>query len=128
MQILEAFHHPYYATGRSAIQHRMYEELTKWFGGLGEDEGRETIEALTKVGPSLVSHSVLGGWIPDFSSSFVIQESVRNGKNKRLGSEGQDLSEAGYGGCGHTSSRPQQQTSGARYNAQQSQNQYGTRD
>ncbi len=48
-QILEAFHHPYYATGQSRIQNTMFEEMERWLGGLGEDEARQTIEALTKV-------------------------------------------------------------------------------
>ncbi|KAJ6541906.1 heterokaryon incompatibility protein Het-C-domain-containing protein [Mycena capillaripes] len=87
--ILEAFHHPYYATGRSAIQRDMFQEVERWLGGLDEDEARQTLEALTK-------------------------ESVRNGKNKRLGSENEDLSEPGYGGCGHghgvqPQRRPQEQ-------------------
>ncbi|KAJ6623117.1 heterokaryon incompatibility protein Het-C-domain-containing protein [Mycena sp. CBHHK59/15] len=74
--ILEAFHHPYYATGRSAIQNAMFQTMEQWLGGLGEDEARETLNALTK-------------------------ESVRDGKNKRLGSENENLDEPGYGGCGH---------------------------
>lgn len=36
------------------------------------------------------------------------QESVRNNKNKRLGSEDQDYQEAGYGGCGHGAPAPKQ--------------------
>ncbi|KAH8120007.1 Het-C-domain-containing protein [Phellopilus nigrolimitatus] len=60
-KILEAFHHPYYATGDSQIQNSMMDQMQRWIGGLGEDERRQTIEALTK-------------------------ESVRNGKNKRIGS------------------------------------------
>ncbi|KAJ6486163.1 Het-C-domain-containing protein [Mycena vitilis] len=85
--ILEAFHHPYYATGRSGIQTAMFQAMERWLGGLGEDEARQTIDALTK-------------------------DSVRNGKNKRLGSENEDFSEAGYGGCGHGAvpqRRPQEQ-------------------
>ncbi|KAJ7150218.1 Het-C-domain-containing protein [Mycena filopes] len=96
-QILEAFHHPYYATGRSGIQNAMFEEMQRWLGGLGEDEARETIEALTK-------------------------ESVRNGKNKRLGSEGEDLTEAGYGGCGH-GAQPQRRPEQG-YGGEQQQQQY----
>ncbi|KAJ7805214.1 Het-C-domain-containing protein, partial [Mycena olivaceomarginata] len=98
--ILEAFHHPYYATGRSSIQNSMFEELERWIGGLEGDVARETIEALTK-------------------------ESVRNGKNKRLGSENEDLSEPGYGGCGHGAQpqrRPTQQGYGGE---QQQEQQYG---
>ncbi|KAK7058606.1 hypothetical protein VNI00_002242 [Paramarasmius palmivorus] len=77
-QVLEAFHHPYYATGNSQIQHQMFEAMQKWFGGLGPDEGGQVIEALTK-------------------------ESVREGKNKRLSEEGQGQIEAGYGGHKHSS-------------------------
>ncbi|KAJ7044922.1 Het-C-domain-containing protein [Mycena alexandri] len=98
-QILEAFHHPYYATGRSGIQNAMFEEMQRWLGGLEEDEARETIEALTK-------------------------ESVRNGKNKRLGSENEDLTEAGYGGCGHGHGAQPQRSSEQSYGGQQQQQQY----
>ncbi|PPQ63835.1 hypothetical protein CVT24_009785 [Panaeolus cyanescens] len=71
-QILEAFHHPYYATGRSQIQNRMFDEMQKWFGGLGS-EGRLVIQSLTK-------------------------ESVRDHKNKRQGYT--EVDEPGYHGCG----------------------------
>ncbi|KAJ7492177.1 Het-C-domain-containing protein [Mycena latifolia] len=105
--ILEAFHHPYYATGRSNIQNAMFQEVEKWLGGLDRDAGRETLNALTK-------------------------ESVRNGKNKRLGSENENLDEPGYGGCGHGAQpqrRPQgqSQTQTQSYggDGQQRQQQYG---
>ncbi|KAJ7144853.1 Het-C-domain-containing protein [Mycena crocata] len=101
--ILEAFHHPYYATGQSSIQHAMFQEMEKWLGGLGDDVARETLQALTK-------------------------ESVRNGKNKRLGSENEDFSEPGYGGCGHgavPARRPQGQSQGGGQGRQQQQQQYG---
>ncbi|EAU92260.1 heterokaryon incompatibility protein HET-C [Coprinopsis cinerea okayama7 len=75
--ILEAFHHPYYNTGNSEVQHKMFEHMQKWIGGLGPDEAAQTIEALTK-------------------------ESVREHKNKRLGSEGHSFDEPGYGGCSHS--------------------------
>ncbi|KAG7099815.1 hypothetical protein E1B28_001626 [Marasmius oreades] len=71
--ILEAFHHPYYANGRSQIQYQMFEEMQKWFGGLGPDVGQETIQALTKEG-------------------------VREGKNKRFEEEGKGRVEPGYKG------------------------------
>ncbi|KAJ3830304.1 Het-C-domain-containing protein [Lentinula raphanica] len=71
-QILEAFHHPYFADDASSIQYKMFEEMQRWIGGLGEDEASQTIEALTK-------------------------ESVRNGKNKRLTDESEGQVEAGYG-------------------------------
>ncbi|KAJ4485648.1 Het-C-domain-containing protein [Lentinula aciculospora] len=71
-QILEAFHHPYFADGRSSIQNEMFEEIKRWIGNLGPDEASETIQALTK-------------------------DSVRNGKNKRLSDESESQAEAGYG-------------------------------
>ncbi|KAJ3509499.1 hypothetical protein NLJ89_g5198 [Agrocybe chaxingu] len=71
--ILEAFHHPYFATGRSEIQNKMFNEMQKWIGGFG-GEVDEIIQALTK-------------------------ESVREHKNKRKGLE--DTPEPGYGGCGY---------------------------
>lgn len=104
-QILEAFHHPYYASGRSNIQNAMFQEMEGWLRGLGEDEARETINALTKV----------RWYLNDYRLLVLIarQESVRNGKNKRLGSENENLDEPGYGGCGHGAQpqrRPQGQT------------------
>ncbi|KIY69371.1 Het-C-domain-containing protein [Cylindrobasidium torrendii FP15055 ss-10] len=72
--ILEAFHHPYYATGNSEIQRQMIDELQKWIGAQGQ-EAEETIQKLTK-------------------------ESVKEHRNKREGGEGEQ--ESGYGnGCGH---------------------------
>ncbi|KAH8835679.1 Het-C-domain-containing protein [Flagelloscypha sp. PMI_526] len=79
-EILEAFHHPYYASGRSAVQNDMFRELQKWFDGLGGEQ-REVLQRLTKA-------------------------SVREGKNKRIGSEDHDEVETGYGG--HSHARPQQ--------------------
>ncbi|KAH7334385.1 heterokaryon incompatibility protein Het-C-domain-containing protein [Rhizoctonia solani] len=75
-QVMEAFHHPHYASGNSQVQNEMYEELTRWFGGLGESEGQQTIQLLTK-------------------------ESVRDGRNKRVGSE-DSTTGGGYGGHGHS--------------------------
>ncbi|KAF9039899.1 heterokaryon incompatibility Het-C [Panaeolus papilionaceus] len=72
-QILEAFHHPYYNTGRSRIQDEMFDEMQRWFGGLGE-EGSLVIESLTK-------------------------ESVHEHRNKRQGYT--EIEEPGYGGCSH---------------------------
>ncbi|TFK17376.1 Het-C-domain-containing protein [Coprinopsis marcescibilis] len=80
-KILEAFHHPYYNTGRSEIQRKMFDHMQRWIGGLGPDEARQTIQALSK-------------------------ESVRNHKNKRLGSEDQSFDEPGYAGCGHGHGKP----------------------
>ncbi|KAF8273017.1 Het-C-domain-containing protein [Lactarius quietus] len=59
-QVLEAFHHPYFNTGRSNIQNEMFRALERWVNDLEDRE--QTIEALTK-------------------------ESVRSGKNKRKGSD-----------------------------------------
>ncbi|KAI5829276.1 Het-C-domain-containing protein [Schizophyllum commune Tattone D] len=81
-RILEAFHHPYYASGNSEIQRKMFDTLERWFGGLGE-EGREIIQLLTK-------------------------ESVREGKNIRPGSEGTG---GGCGGHGHGGGRSSVQQS-----------------
>ncbi|CAL1694230.1 unnamed protein product [Somion occarium] len=73
-QILEAFHHPYHATGQSRIQQQMFEEMEKWIGALGPEEAERTLQALTK-------------------------ESVREGQNKRQGSD-DDLTQSDqvYGG------------------------------
>ena len=70
--VLEAFHHPYYATGRSAVQDAMFKELEKWVGELEDVDG--TMESLSK-------------------------EAVREHKNKRKGLE--EIEEPGYGGCAH---------------------------
>lgn len=56
-QVLEAFHHPYYATGRSEIQHKMFETMEQWFGGLGPDLEGQVLEALSKA--SLLSRKLL---------------------------------------------------------------------
>ncbi|KAJ3750923.1 Het-C-domain-containing protein [Lentinula detonsa] len=81
-QILEAFHHPYFANEQYSIQHKMFEEMERWIGSLGPDEASQTIQALTK-------------------------ESVRNGKNKRLMDETEGQVEAGYGTL-YTSQQPVQ--------------------
>jgi len=70
-QVMEAFHHPYYASGNSQIQNEMAEELSRWFSGLGS-EGQDILGLLTK-------------------------ESVREGKNKRAGQD----DGSGGGGAGH---------------------------
>ncbi|CDO73164.1 hypothetical protein BN946_scf185007.g219 [Trametes cinnabarina] len=59
-QILEAFHHPWYATGRSRIQQEMFQTMQDWVNSLENVE--ETMQALSK-------------------------ESVRAGTNKRQGSD-----------------------------------------
>ncbi|KAI0348153.1 Het-C-domain-containing protein [Trametopsis cervina] len=61
-QILEAFHHPYFNVGRSRIQQEMFQEMENWFRSLDSEEVEQTLQALTK-------------------------ESVRNGQNKRQGSD-----------------------------------------
>ncbi|KAH9858257.1 heterokaryon incompatibility protein Het-C-domain-containing protein [Lenzites betulinus] len=85
-EILEAFHHPYYATGRSRIQQEMFQGLQNWVTGLENVD--EVIRALSK-------------------------DSVRNGKNKRKGSD-DDMSNSDeiYGGRAHQSS------GGGQYGAQ----------
>ncbi|CAE6464046.1 unnamed protein product [Rhizoctonia solani] len=85
-QVMEAFHHPHYASGNSRIQNEMYDELTRWFGGLGESEGQQTIQLLTK-------------------------ESVREGKNKRVGAD-EPSTGGGYGSHGHGQSGGYGQQSG----------------
>ncbi|KDR85638.1 hypothetical protein GALMADRAFT_218734 [Galerina marginata CBS 339.88] len=99
-QILEAFHHPYYATGRSEIQRKMFDHMQRWIGGLGS-ESQQVIQALTK-------------------------ESVRNHKNKREGLD--DTPEAGYGGCGHGYSKPSQTTVTAGYASSNPTKSYGRND
>lgn len=51
--ILEAFHHPNWATGRSEVQRAMFTELEKWFGGLGSEDASRVIDGLTKARPTL---------------------------------------------------------------------------
>ncbi|TFK56504.1 Het-C-domain-containing protein [Heliocybe sulcata] len=74
-KILEAFHHPYYTNNNSQIQHAMFTAMDKWFGSLGSEEGQQTLQALTK-------------------------ESVKEGRNKRIGSDDQTTATTGggYGG------------------------------
>ncbi|EIM92702.1 Het-C-domain-containing protein [Stereum hirsutum FP-91666 SS1] len=59
--ILEAFHHPYFNTGRSQIQSAMYAGMQEWLESKLDDKD-QILESLTK-------------------------ESVRAGKNKREGSD-----------------------------------------
>ncbi|KAI9462276.1 heterokaryon incompatibility protein Het-C-domain-containing protein [Lactarius psammicola] len=73
-QVLEAFHHPYFNTGRSNIQNEMFRALERWVNDLEDRE--QTLEALTK-------------------------ENVRSGKNKREGS-GDDTSGAVGGAYGQS--------------------------
>lgn len=63
----------------------MFEEMERWIGELSPDETSQTIQALSK-------------------------DSVRNGKNKRLTEESEDV-EAGYG----TSSTSQSYTETSSY-------------
>lgn len=106
-QVMEAFHHPYYATGSSRVQNEMAQELSNWFNGLGS-EGSQTLQLLTK-------------------------ESVREGKNKRVGAEdtGRHGQSGGYGGQQSTgyggqqsSGYGRQQQSGG-YGGQQQSGEYG---
>lgn len=68
LQILEAFHHPYYVNERSQIQSQMFDELRRWVDGL--EDAAATMNLLTK-------------------------ESVQEGLNRR---EGDESVEPGYGG------------------------------
>ncbi|KAG6874423.1 hypothetical protein C0995_015159 [Termitomyces sp. Mi166 len=105
-QILEAFHHPYYADGRSEIQHKMFDFMDRWIGGLGHEEAAEIIQRLTK-------------------------DSVRNAHNKRPGSENESHDESGgyashshgYGGASGY-----QQGQGQYGNRTDSSNRYGNND
>ncbi|KAF8337987.1 uncharacterized protein EI90DRAFT_3118447 [Cantharellus anzutake] len=60
--VLEAFHHPYYASGRSRVQKDMEDELRRWVDGLSSDERETILNNLTK-------------------------EAVKEGQNKRAGQE-----------------------------------------
>ena len=53
MQILEAFHHPYFNTGRSRIQEEMFEEMKRWISSMEQEESERIIESLTKVPTSV---------------------------------------------------------------------------
>ncbi|KAF9508911.1 hypothetical protein BS47DRAFT_1349872 [Hydnum rufescens UP504] len=70
-KVLEAFHHPYYATGQSQVQRDMADEFHRWYEGMNAEDRTITLGRLTK-------------------------QSVRDGKNKRVGHEDADTS-----GCGH---------------------------
>ena len=48
-QILEAFHHPYYNTGRSRIQQDMFNEMERWFRDLDQEEAENILQGLTSV-------------------------------------------------------------------------------
>ncbi|KAK7686586.1 hypothetical protein QCA50_010186 [Cerrena zonata] len=97
-QILESFHHPYYANGSSRIQQMMFEGLEKWIGGLGPEEAEKTLQALTK-------------------------ESVREGKNKRLGSDDDMAQSSQVFGCGHSHGAGSQGYGGSSQAGYQSQSQ-----
>ena len=47
-KILESFHHPYYATGRSEVQSKMFDTMQRWIGSQGSDT-QDIINSLTKV-------------------------------------------------------------------------------
>jgi hypothetical protein len=82
-QVLEAFHHPYFNTGRSNIQNEMFRALERWVNGLEDRE--QTLEALTT-------------------------ESVRSGKNKREGSEDENTSGTVGGGYSQSQNSQSQNT------------------
>ncbi|KAI9444928.1 Het-C-domain-containing protein [Lactarius indigo] len=94
-QVLEAFHHPYFNTGRSNIQNEMFEALERWVNDLEDRE--QTLEALTK-------------------------ENVRCGKNKRQGSEDDTSGNVGgaYGQSQQTYGSGAQQFAGSTYASSQS--------
>ncbi|TFY71829.1 hypothetical protein EVG20_g1176 [Dentipellis fragilis] len=77
-RILEAFYHPYYNVGRSQIQNAMFEAMERWLSETGEERD-EILQSLTK-------------------------ESVRNGQNKRKGSDDETAATPGgshtHGGGG----------------------------
>ncbi|KAG6813997.1 hypothetical protein H0H92_004490 [Tricholoma furcatifolium] len=77
-RILEAFHHPYYASSQSEIQHQMFDHMDRWIGGLDHDQAAEIIQRLTK-------------------------DSVRNARNKRPASENETTKSANYSYHSHSS-------------------------
>ncbi|KAI0756549.1 heterokaryon incompatibility protein Het-C-domain-containing protein [Daedaleopsis nitida] len=88
-EILEAFHHPWYANGNSRIQGEMFQTMKAWVDGLENID--ETIQALTK-------------------------ESVRAGSNKRQGADDDMASSSDvYGGHVTQSSGGQYGSGGAAY-------------
>ncbi|KAJ8480697.1 hypothetical protein ONZ51_g6470 [Trametes cubensis] len=102
-QILEAFHHPWYATGRSRIQEEMFQTMQNWVTSLENVD--ETIQALSK-------------------------ESVRAGKNKRQGSD-DDMTQSDqiYGGRTTQSSGGGQYGVGnTGYGSSQASGRYGSSD
>ncbi|KAH9178845.1 Het-C-domain-containing protein [Lactarius sanguifluus] len=94
-QVLEAFYHPYFNTGRSNIQNEMFGALERWVNDLEDRE--QTLEALTK-------------------------ENVRCGKNKRQGSEDDTSGTVGgaYGQSQNTYGSGGQQFAGSTYTSSQS--------
>ncbi|KAG6851362.1 hypothetical protein H0H93_005760 [Arthromyces matolae] len=93
-QILEAFHHPYFANGHSEIQRKMFGFMDQWIGGMGQEGAAEIIRRLSK-------------------------DSVRNARNKRPGSKNEPQDESPrYGShyhgdiTGYQSSGAQQGKSG----------------
>ncbi|KAI9057063.1 Het-C-domain-containing protein [Trametes sanguinea] len=100
-QILEAFHHPWYATGRSRIQQQMFQTMQEWVNSLENVE--ETMQALTK-------------------------ESVRAGTNKRQGSD-DDMKQSDqiYGGrVSHSSGGAQYGVGNTGYGSSQPSSGYGS--
>jgi hypothetical protein len=48
VEILSAFHHPYFADERSEIQMAMAQSIKRWFDGLGNNRN-ETLSRLSKA-------------------------------------------------------------------------------
>jgi len=48
------FHHPYYATGRSQVQHEMEDTLRRWIEAMSDEDRRIVLQNLTKARRSLL--------------------------------------------------------------------------
>ncbi|QRV83279.1 heterokaryon incompatibility protein Het-C protein [Ceratobasidium sp. AG-Ba] len=103
-QVMEAFHHPFYATGNSQVQNNMAEELKRWFDELGSEA-------------RLSFHSTI--------LQLLTKESVREGKNKRVG---QDTGPTHSGGTGGYSGSHGQQQSGGYGQSGYGQQSYGNQE
>ena len=65
LQILEAFHHPWFASDHSRIQAEMFQTLKNWVYEL--ENADETIQALSKVGiESTLSPEILYSLVLDW--------------------------------------------------------------
>ncbi|KAI0035105.1 heterokaryon incompatibility protein Het-C-domain-containing protein [Vararia minispora EC-137] len=56
--ILEAFHRPYYSTGRSQIQCVMFETMERWINDLSDEERETTLRNLMKSMDGTVAHTL----------------------------------------------------------------------